>query len=137
MSILFLVGAENWWLIKYRSTEKSYVKGLQELVDIYVKPASEPAPGLNVGKETTIPAQERKIVFTGLDALLQFHKQSFLPSLIAAAAGLQSGAEDTNGQLSTMAAHAVANVFMSHAAFMKMYFTYIKCVDSSYSRSVC
>jgi hypothetical protein len=107
-------------------TEKSYVRGLQELVDIYVKPASETASGLNMGKETTIPAQECKIVFTGVDALLQFHKQSFLPSLVAAAAMLQTGAEDTNGQISTMAAHAVANVFVSHAAFMKMYFTYIK-----------
>ncbi|KAG8777272.1 hypothetical protein FRC12_000455 [Ceratobasidium sp. 428] len=115
-------------------TEKSYVKGLQELVDIYVKPSAEPAPGLNVNKETTIPAQERKIVFTGVDALLQFHKQSFLPSLIAAAAMLQTGAEDTNGQISTMAAHGVANVFVTHAAFMKMYFTYINNFDNAIQR---
>ncbi|KAG8737992.1 hypothetical protein FRC10_007432 [Ceratobasidium sp. 414] len=115
-------------------TEKSYVKGLQELVDIYVKPSSEPAPGLNVGKETTIPAQERKIVFTGVDALLQFHSQSFLPSLITAAMALQSGVEDTNGQISTMAAHSVANVFVTHAAFMKMYFTYINNFDNAIQR---
>jgi hypothetical protein len=107
-------------------TEKSYVKGLQELVDIYVKPASEPAPGLHVGKETTIPAAERKIVFTGLDALLQFHKQSFLPSLINAAEILSSAGPGED--VSTRAAHAIANVFVSHAAFMKMYFTYIKWV---------
>ncbi|QRV97744.1 guanine exchange factor for Rac 30 [Ceratobasidium sp. AG-Ba] len=115
-------------------TEKSYVKGLQELMDIYVKPASEPAPGLNVNKETIVPAQERKIVFTGVDALLQFHKLSFLPSLIAAAAMLNTGVDDPNGQISTMAAHGVANVFVTHAAFMKMYFTYINNFDNAIQR---
>ncbi|CAE6405626.1 unnamed protein product [Rhizoctonia solani] len=113
-------------------TEKSYVKGLQELVDIYVKPASEPAPGLHVGKETTIPAAERKIVFTGLDALLQFHKQSFLPSLINAAEILSSAGPGED--VSTRAAHAIANVFVSHAAFMKMYFTYINNFDNALQR---
>ncbi|CAE6378325.1 unnamed protein product [Rhizoctonia solani] len=113
-------------------TEKSYVKGLQELVDIYVKPASEPAPGLNVGKETTIPAAERKIVFTGLDALLQFHKQSFLPSLVNAAEMLSSAGPGED--VSTRVAHAIANVFVSHAAFMKMYFTYINNFDNAIQR---
>ncbi|ELU37876.1 RhoGEF domain-containing protein [Rhizoctonia solani AG-1 IA] len=94
--------------------------GLQELVDIYVKPASEPAPGLNVGKETTIPSAERKIVFTGLDALLQFHKQSFLPSLINAAEILSTTGPGED--VSTRTAHAIANVFVSHAAFMKINF---------------
>ncbi|GAB1522495.1 hypothetical protein RhiTH_005615 [Rhizoctonia solani] len=113
-------------------TEKSYVKGLQELVDIYVKPASEPAPGLNVGKETTIPSAERKIVFTGLDALLQFHKQSFLPSLINAAEILSTAGPGED--VSTRTAHAIANVFVSHAAFMKMYFTYINNFDNAIQR---
>ncbi|CAE6472101.1 unnamed protein product [Rhizoctonia solani] len=113
-------------------TEKSYVKGLQELVDIYVRPASEAAPGLNVNKETTIPSAERKIVFTGVDALLQFHKQSFLPSLIGAAEVLSSAGPGED--VSTRAAHAVANVFVSHAAFMKMYFTYINNFDNAIQR---
>ncbi|KEP53832.1 RhoGEF domain protein [Rhizoctonia solani 123E] len=113
-------------------TEKSYVKGLQELVDIYVRPASEPAPGLNVNKETTIPSAERKIVFTGVDALLQFHKQSFLPSLAGAAEILSSAAPGED--VSTRAAHSVANVFVSHAAFMKMYFTYINNFDNAIQR---
>ncbi|CAE6538228.1 unnamed protein product [Rhizoctonia solani] len=113
-------------------TEKSYVKGLQELLDIYVKPASEPAPGLNVGKETTIPSAERKIVFTGVDALLQFHKQSFLPSLVSAAEILSSAGPGED--VSTRAAHSVANVFVSHAAFMKMYFTYINNFDNAIQR---
>ncbi|CAE6450941.1 unnamed protein product [Rhizoctonia solani] len=113
-------------------TEKSYVKGLQELLDIYVKPASEPAPGLNVNKETTIPAAERKIVFTGVDALLQFHKQSFLPSLITAAEILSTAGPGED--VSTRAAHSVANVFVSHAAFMKMYFTYINNFDNAIQR---
>ncbi|KAF8601294.1 Dbl homology domain-containing protein [Ceratobasidium sp. AG-I] len=114
-------------------TEKLYVTGLQELVDIYVTPASEPAPGLNIGRETTVPPQERKIVFLGVDSLLQFHKQSFLPSLISAARGLDFGA-DTDGQLSTMAAHEIAKVFVPHAAFMKMYLTYINNLDNAIQR---
>ncbi|KAG8715666.1 hypothetical protein FRC11_001613 [Ceratobasidium sp. 423] len=113
-------------------TEKSYVKGLQELLDIYVKPSSEPAPGLNVSKETTIPAAERKIVFTGVDALLQFHKQSFLPSLVSAVDILSSAGPGED--VSTRAAHAIANVFVSHAAFMKMYFTYINNFDNAIQR---
>ncbi|KAJ1301404.1 hypothetical protein OPQ81_008665 [Rhizoctonia solani] len=113
-------------------TEKSYVKGLQELLDIYVKPAAEPAPGLHVNKETTIPAAERKIVFTGVDALLQFHKQSFLPSLVSAAEILSTAGPGED--VSTRAAHAIANVFVSHAAFMKMYFTYINNFDNAIQR---
>lgn len=111
-------------------TERTYVKGLQELVDIYVKPAAMPVSVLGnaTGKETVVPATERKIVFNGLESLYSFHKESFLPALEAASVPLFSGAGDEDGHVSTMVAVTIANVFLSHAAFMKMYSTYIKYV---------
>ena len=103
------------------------MKGMRELVDIYVKPASAPVTvigGVST-KETVVPASERKIVFNGLDSLLSFHKESFLPSLETAYPSLECST-DEDGEASTNAALAVARVFVSHAAFMRMYSTYIK-----------
>lgn len=120
----FLTGAS---LIIGDRTERTYVKLLQELVDIYVTPASAPVTGIaNVStKETVVPATERKIVFNGLESLLSFHKESFLPSLEKAYLSLEA-VDDVDGQVSTQAAIKVAQVFVSHAAFMRMYSTYIK-----------
>lgn len=111
-------------------TERTYVKGLQELMDIYVQPASQPVNLLGTStKETVVPLTERKIVFNGIDGLYKFHLDSFLPLLEAAAAPLlstKSEQSDVDGTLSITAAKAVATVFLSHAAFMKMYSSYIK-----------
>ena len=120
-------------------TEKTYVKGLQELVDIYIKPSSANVnliSGVGSSKETVIPAAERKIVFGGVEALFSFHKESFLPSLEEAAAPLlrrlSPGEEldpdgiDPDGKLSVEVAKAVAGCFLKYAAFMRMYSTYIK-----------
>jgi hypothetical protein len=108
------------------------VKGLQELVDIYIHPASQLVSNLTGPKqETVVPAQERKVVFGGVESLFQFHKTSFLPALEQATAPLlksgQNLAEaDADGRLSLGVTMAVAHTFVSHAAFMKMYSTYIK-----------
>lgn len=111
------------------------MKNLQELVDIYVRPAAAAVNTIgNVGsssKESVVPASERKIVFGGLEALYTFHKESFFPALEVAAAPLLSpkGAAadaDSDGKLSSEVAMAVGRTFISHAAFMKMYSTYIK-----------
>ena len=108
------------------------MKGLQELVDIYIKPASVP---LNIlsgsGKETVVPSSERKVVFGGIDALFSFHKDSFLPALEIAAAPLMKPStelqqDDVDGQLSQAVVRAVGNIFLKHAAFMRMYSSYIK-----------
>ncbi|KAF8973748.1 hypothetical protein BDZ97DRAFT_1776622 [Flammula alnicola] len=124
-------------------TERTYVKGLQELVDIYIKPASTPVNLLGgVGsssKDTVVPAPERKVVFGGIDALFSFHSDSFLPALEGAAAPLmKTPAEmqdtDQDGQLSLNVAKAVGNIFVKHAAFMKMYSSYINNFDSSVQR---
>lgn len=123
-------------------TEKTYVKGLQELVDIYIKPSAAPVnliSGVGSSKETTIPSAERKIVFSGIEALFSFHKESFLPSLEKAAAPLLQkppGIEefDPDGQLSVEVATAVAGCFLRYAAFMRMYSTYINNFDNSVQR---
>jgi len=114
-------------------TERTYVKGLQELVDIYIKPSANPA-GVLGNKETVIPFAERKIVFNGLDSLLSFHKESFLPSLEKTLAPLANPSRDTNGELSSAVARDVATVFLTHAAFMRMYSTYINNFDNSIQR---
>lgn len=100
-------------------------------MDIYIKPACAPVNVLTgVGKETVLPSAERKVVFSGLESLFSFHKESFLPVLEAAAAPVMiSGSldeADPDGELSLNVARTVANSFVSHAAFMRMYSTYIK-----------
>jgi hypothetical protein len=85
-----------------------------------------------------VPAVERKIVFNGVDALFSFHKESFLPALEVAAAPMMKPAAalqeaDSDGQLSLNVVKAVASMFIKHAAFMKMYSSYIKYVPLSCS----
>ena len=121
----------------FSRTERTYVKSLQELVDIYIRPAAFPVTSISSvassSKETVVPAAERKIVFGGLESLFLFHKDIFLPALETAATpllqsdGLAADA-DTDGRLSSEVAMGVGRMFVSHAAFMKMYSTYIKYV---------
>ena len=107
------------------------MKGLQELVDIYINPGCAPVnvlTGVGSGKETVVPTNERRIVFGGLEGLFTFHKANFLPALEEAVAPLlkQSPNIDPDGQVSLTVAYNVGNIFLRHAAFMRMYSTYIK-----------
>lgn len=101
-------------------------------MDIYIKPACASVTvlsGVGSSKETVVPAPERKIVFGAVDALISFHKESFLPSLEKAVAPLMkpsSSKEDIDGQLSLAVATSVGDMFWKYAAFMRMYSTYIK-----------
>ncbi|KAF7982007.1 hypothetical protein HWV62_30240 [Athelia sp. TMB] len=121
-------------------TERTYVKGLEELVDIYIKPGA--ASGIMLSgssKDSIVPAAERKIVFNGLDALFSFHKESFLPALEIAAAPVMTSAAilqevDADGMLSLSAVNAVASMFIKHAAFMRMYSSYINNFDNALQR---
>jgi hypothetical protein len=126
-SFLTSFRVKNIYIKAFCRTERTYVKLLQELVDIYVKPASTPVTGIaNVStKETVVPPAERKIVFNGLESLYSFHTASFLPELEKAYKTLESS-DDADGKASAEAAVKVAQVFVSHAAFMRMYSTYIK-----------
>ncbi|KAL1694765.1 hypothetical protein GGG16DRAFT_122122 [Schizophyllum commune] len=125
------------------TTERTYVKGLHELMDIYIKPASQHAnmlTGVGSNKDPAIvPAPERKIVFGGVEALCSFHKDIFLPALEVAAAPVLVNPSvleeaDSDGQLSMNVARAVGNTFLRHAAFMRMYSTYINNFDHSVQR---
>jgi hypothetical protein len=128
-------------LITFCRTERTYVKGLAELVDLYIKPGAAPVnllSGVGSSKDTVVPASERKIVFNGLDSLFSFHKDSFLPALEVAAAPMMKPAAtvqeaDSDGQLSLKVVRAVAGMFIKHAAFMKMYSSYIKYVPLFHS----
>ena len=107
------------------------MKALQELVDIYVRPAASTVnmiSSVSTSRETVVPSAERKIVFGGVEALFSFHKESFLPALEAAASPLLRAepGDDVDGKLSSDVAMAVGRMFVSHAAFMKMYSSYIK-----------
>lgn len=84
--------------------------------------------------QSAIPATERKIVFSSLEAIFSFHKEVFLPALETATAPLAPNIQLTeDGRLLLDSARAVANVFVSHVAFMKMYSTYTKWVALAYS----
>lgn len=98
-------------------------------MDIYIKPANATVTvlsGVGQSKDTVVPLHERKIVFGGLESLFVFHQRSFLPALERAAAPIFVPNPNDDGQLSLDVARDVANSFVSHAAFMKMYSTYIK-----------
>ena len=68
-------------------------------------------------------------MFSGLDSLLSFHKDIFLPALEHAAYSAlrsQRSEEEVEGTLSANVARGIARTFISHATFMRMYSTYIK-----------
>ncbi|KZV75588.1 hypothetical protein PENSPDRAFT_624362 [Peniophora sp. CONT] len=120
-------------------TERTYVKGLQELNDIYIRPAEAPVNVLGAStKDTVVPNAERKVVFSGVEALFSFHSNNFLPALEHAAAAIlrlrSAASEDPDGRLSLTAAVAVAGAFVDHAAFMRMYSTYINNFDNAVDR---
>jgi hypothetical protein len=114
-------------------TERTYVRGLGELVTIYVKPAAAPI-GTAKGGETVVPAAERKVVFGGIESILSIHRDNLLPALEKAVKPLLEGADDEEGELSTRTAHAVGEVFRTYIAYMKQYSTYINNFDNALSR---
>ncbi|KAJ1594253.1 hypothetical protein NDA11_004425 [Ustilago hordei] len=118
------------------STERTYVKGLGELVDIYVKPAMAPADG-NSGVPV-IPPSEHRAVFGNVEALLQFHRTVFLPSLVAMASPVLGHNQEVPSEMApeetAAVAEKVASVFSTHAAFFKMYTSYINNCDSAQNR---
>ncbi|KAG0145985.1 hypothetical protein CROQUDRAFT_78172 [Cronartium quercuum f. sp. fusiforme G11] len=165
------------------STEKSYIRGLRELQDIYI--ASAIAMGTNgIGKEkeAVVPASERKVVFGNVEAIIGFHVEVLLPDLQevmdrliekqlalnipsivshkAKGASVASRINKKNGEISVMiadanledetiverkkveingelikaAAEEIAKVFIRHAAFLKLYSTYITQFDTALER---
>ncbi|OCF45936.1 hypothetical protein I317_00023 [Kwoniella heveanensis CBS 569] len=114
-------------------TERTYVRGLSELVSIYVRPSCQPV-NPNKSNETVIPASERKIVFGGVESILTIHRDNFLPALEKAVRGLLEGQDDEEGSMSAATAHSVGEVFRTYIAYMKQYSTYINNFDNALSR---
>ncbi len=115
-------------------TERTYVRGLGELVAIYTKPASQSINPGNVGGETVVPALERKIVFGGIESILTIHRDNLLPALERAIRPLLDGKDDEEGTLSALTAHQVGEVFRTYITYMKQYSTYINNFDNALSR---
>ncbi|WWC96197.1 hypothetical protein V866_003064 [Kwoniella sp. B9012] len=114
-------------------TERTYVRGLGELVSIYVRPSCQPI-NPNKSNETVVPASERKIVFGGVESILTIHRDNFLPALEKAVRPLLEGQDDEEGSMSASTAHSVGEVFRTYIAYMKQYSTYINNFDNALSR---
>ncbi|KAK8858673.1 hypothetical protein IAR55_002902 [Kwoniella newhampshirensis] len=115
-------------------TERTYVRGLGELVSIYVRPAGHPVNPNKSNTETVVPSSERKIVFGGVESILSIHRDNFLPALEKAVKSLLEGTDDDEGSLSADTAHHVGEVFRTYIAYMKQYSTYINNFDNALSR---
>ena len=73
-------------------------------------------------------------MFGGLEGILQFHRQSFLPALEKAAgaiSGTTPASKETNSQDTAM---HVANVFKLYHPFMRQYSSYINNFDYALMR---
>ena len=124
-------------------TERTYVAGLQELMAIYVFPSAYPVngpkpiigqkPANSRGGETIIPASERKIVFGGVEPILQIHAEHFLPALERTITPLLRS-KDEDGESSMATAQKVGEVFRTYIAYMKQYSTYTNNFENALSR---
>lgn len=115
-------------------TERTYVRGLGELVSIYVKPSGVPVNSAKPTSETVIPASERKIVFGGIESIMTIHRDNLLPALERAIRDLIDNGDDEEGEKSKATAHATGEVFRTYIAYMKQYSTYINNFDNAQSR---
>ncbi|ORY42449.1 hypothetical protein BCR35DRAFT_41254 [Leucosporidium creatinivorum] len=113
-------------------TEKSYLKGLQELCDIYIVAGSVPVNSNSGRKDTVLPGAERRAVFGNVEAIRDFHEKIFLPDLLEA---VQSSPAPSLPSADTSAvARDVARVFVRHAAFLKIYSSYVNGFDAALAR---
>lgn len=109
------------------ASEKTYLAGLSELVDLYIAPASQPLRNSSnhIIRETVVPQAERALVFSVVESIAHFHTEVFLPELEAAAAQIVAPVSPaTDDRAITQAAINVANVFTRHAAYLKLYHSY-------------
>lgn len=121
------------------TTEETYVKTLKEMVDIYVLPSSM----LDANRQPVIPAAEQRHVFSNVEGIFRFHKDAFLPALRAAAQplimqerlNLDNANDMQRFSLATaMVSEQVAQTFERHAAFFRMYTSYVNNVDAAQRR---
>ncbi|KAI9608620.1 hypothetical protein H4Q26_004805 [Puccinia striiformis f. sp. tritici PST-130] len=114
------------------ATEKSYIKGLKELSDIYITSASLMVSGsIGKEKEPVVPPAERKVVFNNKQsaiAMADFKEPA------SGSDELSKRRQETESQLTNFAAEELARVFIRHAAFLKLYSTYITQFDTALER---
>lgn len=115
------------------STERTYVAGLNELTDIYIRQARKPLDGSG-SDERALPPEMERVVFGHIEGIVHFHNAVFLPLLEQAAEDvlyLDPSQIDPTVQAHTSAVCAgrVADVFSSHAAYFKMYMNYVNQCD--------
>lgn len=105
------------------SSEKSYLASLQDLVALYIEPASAPLRvSGDANRETVIPQAERNLVFSVAESITQFHCTVFLPELEKAAvfvSGERNSASSLDQAVLRQTAIDVAKVFIDHSAFLK------------------
>jgi hypothetical protein len=119
-------------------TEETYVKQLEELVNIYVTPSRA------VDREGAafVPPAEHRLVFNNVESILHLHANALLPSLKAAAAPLLSPrnsapeASDVvhDAAVTGSVAVAVAQVFERHTQWFKMYQQYVNGLEGAQTR---
>lgn len=85
-------------------TERTYVRGLEELCQIYIH------------EDGPLPDGETRVVFGNVEAILDFHRRTILPELIKAS-GLTDKPVLPSGD-SCKVACDVAKVFVRHAAWL-------------------
>lgn len=121
-------------LLEVLDTEETYVAGLTELQDIYVKRARQP---IDASHEPVLNVPRERAVFGHVEGIVHFHKDAFLPSLRQAIAPLRELSEadfEKQSDLSARVAIDVANVFTKHTAYFKMYMNYVNQFDSAINR---
>ena len=115
------------------STERTYVAGLNELTDIYIRQARKPLEGSS-SDERALPPEMERVVFGHIEGIVHFHNAVFLPLLEQAAENIlhvdPSQIDPTvQAHTSAVCAGRVADVFSSHAAYFKMYMNYVNQCD--------
>jgi Leucine-rich repeat (LRR) protein len=123
------------------ATEETYIRGLQELVDIYVVPSS--AIESSSGQSVVSPSDRRK-VFANVEAIFHFHQSAFLPALREVTKSIIDVSEDelerqradpeAYNAMSASITEQVAGVFSKHAAYLRMYSAYVNNVDAAQKR---
>ncbi|KAJ3014632.1 hypothetical protein HKX48_005031 [Thoreauomyces humboldtii] len=89
------------------NTERTYVRELGALVEVYVDPCEA---------KDLLSSYERNAIFANVRSILLFHKEHFLPDL-------EKQAEDSE--------QALGAVFLASAPFLRMYSTYYNNFDSA------
>ncbi|KAE8542357.1 hypothetical protein D1P53_001132 [Cryptococcus gattii VGV] len=125
-------------LQEFITSEKTYVNLLQEFDHVYIHTAYEPLPskpGSKVSPETTfgtiLTAEERKIMFRGLEEILKLHSQHILPRLVDATQDVLQGVDDLEDDRSIKAVINICKVFCEFSEWLKLYSSYSATCDNA------